>query len=108
MIIVSGMHRSGTSCITGLLERCGFSLGTSHPIHPIKNVWNPKGYFENMQMLAINDTILKHAGGRWDQVPPERNIEITGDRLAKAVSDFGTQFNGEVAKDPRTCVTIAV
>ncbi|MBD3319885.1 MAG: hypothetical protein GF350_02190 [Chitinivibrionales bacterium] len=108
MILITGMHRSGTSCISGLFEKCGLSLGTSHPIHQDKNPTNPKGHFENLQMLAINEGILKHAGGCWYNPPPENNIRAIGPKVSRFIQAFSQSFNGDIAKDPRTCLTINV
>ena len=106
MILVTGMHRSGTSCITGMLERCGFGLGTAHPVHPSKAADNPKGFFENLQMVAINETVLKRAGGTWYTPPPSAELATAGRQLASAFKHFADTFDGEVAKDPRSCMTI--
>ncbi|MBD3345539.1 MAG: hypothetical protein GF401_10805 [Chitinivibrionales bacterium] len=108
MIIVTGMHRSGTSCISGLLEKCGLSLGTSHPIHDNKHPTNPKGHFENLQTIAINETILKHAGGTWCTPPPHKNIATIGQQVGHFIQAFSKSFNGDIVKDPRTCLTIDV
>ncbi len=42
-IVVLGMHRSGTSALTGVLNRLGFSAG-KHLLSA--NRFNPSGYFE--------------------------------------------------------------
>lgn len=106
MILVTGMHRSGTSCITGMLERCGLSLGTAHHVHPAKAADNPKGFFENLQMVAINETVLTRAGGTWYAPPRSTALVTAGRQIASAFKQFNDTFDGEVAKDPRSCVTI--
>lgn len=108
MIIVTGMHRSGTSCATGLLERCGLSLGTSHPLINGPRFDNPKGHFENQTVVVINETILRKAGGSWCRPPaPERIVDI-GAALAPVIADFSEHFNGHIVKDPRLSLTLPV
>lgn len=108
MIAITGMHRSGTSCITGLLERCGYELGTSHPLLHGKRFDNEKGYFENCGVLTINDTILKQAGGSWCHLPHAEEITIAGIRNARQIRAFSETFNGDIFKDPRTCLTASL
>ncbi len=46
-IVVLGMHRSGTSAMTGLLSKLGASPGSDLlPANPS----NPKGFFENKKL----------------------------------------------------------
>lgn len=62
-IFVVGMHRSGTSALTGLLKLLGVELG-KQLMEPLAD--NPKGFFENQRVYALNEEILKHFGSRWD------------------------------------------
>lgn len=66
-VCVVGMHRSGTSCLTGCLQQAGLYLGdvvTSAP-------FNEKGNRESEAVQSLNDDILTHSGGSWAQ-PPRR------------------------------------
>lgn len=54
-LIIAGMHRSGTSWITSLLENLGLSIG-SNCIDADRN--NKKGYFEDINFLTLNRKIL--------------------------------------------------
>src|SRR5579863_9360624 len=64
-ICVLGMHRSGTSCLTGLLEDAGVYLGGVSK----KNPYNLKGNQENLQIMKLHDEVLSENGGRWDNPP---------------------------------------
>ena len=108
MIIVTGMHRSGTSCVAGLLARCGFSLGTSHPLLNESRPDNEKGHFENLGAVAINETILRSAGGSWDAPPSQHKIAEAGEQFAKHIRLFSKTFDGKIFKDPRICMTISL
>jgi len=62
-IIVLGMHRSGTSATTGLLGMLGVELGTRlMPPGPD----NPKGFWENLDAVQINERLLADLDRRWD------------------------------------------
>jgi hypothetical protein len=108
MVIVTGMHRSGTSCVTGLLEKCGLSLGTSHPLLSEPRFDNKKGHFENRGAMALNETILQIAGGTWCNPPSAEAVEIAGDTIGPYIKKFAETFNGDIFKDPRTSLTMPV
>jgi hypothetical protein len=60
-----GMHRSGTSAMTGVLSQLGGSLG-NNPM-PGDHA-NPKGYFENNNLVPINEAILDEIDSAWDDI----------------------------------------
>lgn len=63
---ILGMHRSGTSCLTGSLQNAGLFLGEHHTW----NKHNLRGNRENQGIVDLHDAILKANGGAWDS-PPE-------------------------------------
>ena len=67
-ICVTGMHRCGTSFLTGALRFLGVSLGD--PDRFLRPGFdNPVGYFEIQSIMELNDELLAHLGGAWDQPP---------------------------------------
>ena len=54
-IIITGMHRSGTSMITAYLENLGVNVG-SDLMNADQN--NPKGYFEDVEFLSLQRKML--------------------------------------------------
>ncbi|MHC4267819.1 MAG: sulfotransferase [Planctomycetota bacterium] len=68
VICVIGMHRSGTSMVTRLLNLCGLYLGPSEQFL-LPNENNPMGYFENEGFVQINNALLTHFGGSWYNPP---------------------------------------
>jgi hypothetical protein len=67
-VCVTGMHRSGTSFIAGALRFLGVSLGD--PARLLKpGPDNPLGYFEVAALVQLDDEVLAHLGGAWDQPP---------------------------------------
>jgi len=105
-VIITGMHRSGTSMVAGLLKQCGLYLG-ENLISGHRD--NPKGHFEDREFVRLNDRILAENGGRWDR-PPEKisNISVG---LQKDIKQFIKKWpqNKLVGwKDPRACITLPV
>ena len=102
IISILGMHRSGTSCLTGCLQDCGLFLGDVVNKAP----HNLKGNKENLTIRSINDQVLLHNGGSWDH-PPEQlswNDELR-DIRDQHISNYldCTQWG---FKDPRTLLTL--
>jgi hypothetical protein len=62
-ILIMGMHRSGTSAITGTLNFLDVYLGRNL-MNPGKE--NPKGFFENKHILELNKKLLNDVYGDWD------------------------------------------
>lgn len=62
LIVVLGMHRSGTSALAGLLSAHGVDFGNQlmAPTHE-----NEKGFFEDQRLVAFNDALLAHLGEDW-------------------------------------------
>ena len=66
-VVILGMHRSGTSALAGALAQMGVDFG-KHPISPSR--YNPKGYFEHPEIVALHDELLRALGSRWDDYLP--------------------------------------
>jgi hypothetical protein len=100
--LVLGMHRSGTSCLAGLLETTGLYLGkvSRHNRH------NEKGNLENEAVQAVNTAILQQFGGTWSN-PPARidSKQIDPKPLLQALQTIG-QHERWVIKDPRILLTL--
>ncbi|MDA8176908.1 hypothetical protein, partial [Acidithiobacillus sp.] len=65
LLVVLGMHRSGTSAITRGLQVLGASPGDAiMPTAPE----NPKGFWEDLDIVRINESILTAYKSTWDHV----------------------------------------
>ncbi|MCT7583998.1 hypothetical protein N5U55_07725 [Aliarcobacter butzleri] len=64
-ILVLGMHRSGTSALTGLLSLLDVYLGSELMK---ANFANEKGYFENNILYRINEKLLAQINSSWEDV----------------------------------------
>ncbi len=109
-ILISGMHRSGTSMVARLLHACGLYLGPEDRLMPAGQD-NPEGFWEHLDFVALNDVLLECAGGSWDSPPPEgvNWPELAdqwgfGNHARKLIEPFAGQAVWGF-KDPRTCLT---
>jgi hypothetical protein len=112
LVCVLGMHRSGTSVITRMLNVLGVYLGPNERLMKPQEA-NPKGYWEHQMITDLNDAILTRLGGSCYEPPTffpgwERAAELADlRRKARAVihEDFATAECWGW-KDPRTCLTL--
>ena len=97
-----GCHRSGTSLVTGILQRCGLHVGTNLLMHAKDN---PKGHYEEKRFLNLNNALLIQNGGSWHK--PPHSIGYAG--LRKPMIEFlnRDEWKKEFVgwKDPRICLT---
>jgi hypothetical protein len=112
VVCLLGMHRSGTSLITRLVNLLGVALGP--PERMIRALpENPKGFWEHRQLTELNDEILRKRGGSWYDPPSF----APGWELAAEFAEIGQRaravverdFRGEDLwgwKDPRTSLTL--
>jgi hypothetical protein len=101
-IVVLGMHRSGTSCLTGMLEEAGVFLGGVSRQNP----HNLKGNHENPQIMELHEDLLRANGGSWDNPP----LRVSWSARHEAARDeiIRGYARSEVwgFKDPRTLLTL--
>ena len=103
-VIVLGMHRSGTSVVTGSLEAAGLYLGD------VNNAatYNRKGNKENVAIRDLNNRLLARVGASW-KTPPTHQVEWSGEDLdcAKSLVEPYLQSRRPWGfKDPRTIWTL--
>ena len=106
-IIVLGMHRSGTSVVTRLINMMGAYFGTEQESVGA-NEENPKGFWERWDVIQCNDSILKQCSSTWDNVYALTQKGIPDDcdtSAAEAIVSRLDPFRPWVIKDPRLCVT---
>lgn len=104
-VIVLGMHRSGTSMTAGILKELGVSMGDR--LYPASE-WNPKGHYEDLDFLQLNNRILKAAGGHYLRPPARADVRERGLAFQEQI---GSTIRAKQAplwgwKEPRTCLTI--
>lgn len=62
VLIIAGMHRSGTSLISSYLSSAGLDLGTN--LFP-PNVGNPRGLFEDIGVVTFHNQVLGDHGHKY-------------------------------------------
>jgi hypothetical protein len=101
-VSILGMHRSGTSCLTGCLQECGLNLGDV-VTHTFDNL---KGNRESLKIRAVNNAVLAFNRGSWKS-PPEK---VTwDDELRRARDEIIASYAPMRTwgfKDPRTLLTL--
>ena len=102
VVIILGMHRSGTSCLTGLLQQAGVYLGEVVEEAP----HNRKGNRENLPIRDLNDEVLSFNQAGWDSPP----VGLIWNSAHQANRDVIIQSYRNVPvwgfKDPRTVLTL--
>lgn len=86
-LLVIGMHRSGTSCITNLLKNMGAYFG-SNDKSTGTNEENPKGFWERRDMRHITDTLLFSVNADWHKVSDFHTEKISNEVNHDALRDF--------------------
>jgi hypothetical protein len=62
MVLVLGMHRSGTSALSGMLCQAGFEAPSD--LMQSDEV-NPRGYWESQSVYDLNEGLLRELGASW-------------------------------------------
>lgn len=109
ILLIAGMHRSGTSAIAGLYNILGAAIG-----HSIMSAGpdNPSGFFENERIVLAHDELLTALGRSWDMDQPTPDGWEATSATAEAEKALRRVLNEEfdrsarvwLIKDPRICL----
>lgn len=110
-VVVMGMHRSGTSMVASMLGELGLDFGPADRLMPAK-ADNPEGFWENLDIVQLNDDLLAALGGSWIDPPilgdgwQERpDLAEYRSRAEDILQGWGS--TGRYAfKDPRLSITL--
>jgi len=110
-VLVLGMHRSGTSAATRLVNALGPALCS--PGDMVRGPWNPSGHWESRSLMHLNDDLLRQMGRTWWYPPPAGEAY---DALSASLTTRPAQARRAfrrvhrtvpwVWKDPRTSVLV--
>ncbi|MBW1816942.1 MAG: hypothetical protein JRJ60_07260 [Deltaproteobacteria bacterium] len=107
-IIILGMHRSGTSALSGVLKLLGVELG-SRLFLPEPGV-NDKGFWEHEGIVRTHDRLLTALDSNWDDVFPLPDNWWKSEAAAPYAGELNEILAGEFSeaplwsvKDPRMC-----
>jgi len=105
-LVVLGMHRSGTSCITRIIGLNGAEAG-DNIIGATES--NRCGHWEHLRAHRLNENILRMSSGSWENPPTEvrATLQIRL-RMLKFLSTLHSDQRTAVWKDPRTVLTFPV
>jgi hypothetical protein len=131
MIVVTGMHRSGTSFVAGVLHELGMDLGDHTEMYATDD-WNAAGYFENVEVLMLNDRIvlgdrlyveryrtsapadrpwwarllMSMARARYLLLRSTTGVQRRAERKRLEIAGLGERYQDIVVKDPRFSLTL--
>jgi hypothetical protein len=107
-VIITGMHRSGTSLAGNILSYAGYYMGEESDMMK-SNQYNLTGYFENQRVVDLNDKILEHFEGSWIDpfsfLKNYRTSEVFAQEIQTLITEF-SRHNHFALKDPRFCLTL--
>jgi len=107
-VFIVGMHRSGTSALTGTLKLMGVELGKE-----LMQPWadNPKGFFENNKIWKYNQKILENFGSSWDDPflygenwTLKQDLSLFKPYIENLIEEEFSSTPLFAIKDPRMCV----
>ena len=108
MLIIAGMHRSGTSVITQWLQTCGLNIGDELMV---PNKSNTQGYFEDMDFVKLHENLLSQNGLPDTGITDKSLPNLAAPEKEKIASLIDSKNSGHRQwgwKDPRTCLFLNV
>ena len=106
VLIVLGMHRSGTSVVSQWLSKCELNLGDRFAKPGMSN---PRGFFEDLDFLHMHEKALSYFNIENTGLIPPFNLELTDHQLnqLQQLIDIKNSNNDQWGwKEPRTCLFV--
>jgi O-antigen biosynthesis protein len=107
MFVVVGMHRSGSSAMARGLLPLGIGLG-DNLLNPSESE-NPKGYWEDVDLMFLSEKVLASLGRQWESVTPLLERDFSSAENSDLVEEAATLISKKMAgsrnwgfKNPRT------
>ncbi len=109
-ILVLGMHRSGTSMATRLLNMMGAYFGPESSVGELTDD-NPKGFWERPEVFKLNDALLAAHGCTWQDLRgwDAARAASLPDKPLYALKKLILGMDAHrpwVLKDPRLCLLL--
>lgn len=111
LVIILGMHRSGTSLTARMCERMGAYLGEADELNG-PALGNPDGHFENIEIVRINNNILRFCNREWyslEALDPDYNspqIIKAMEEIKSCIRKLLEKSEKAAIKDPRISVML--
>ena len=110
-VFVIGMHRSGTSAVTRVVNMLGVPV--CRPSDLVRELHgNPKGHWESATLVRLNNRLLHQMGYAWWCPPPPGPDDGAFARITMPIARARAQFETQhptrewACKDPRTSLTL--
>ncbi|MBK8753886.1 MAG: glycosyltransferase [Candidatus Competibacteraceae bacterium] len=110
-IIILGMHRSGTSAVTRLINMMGAYIGPEDQFLPAQPD-NPKGFWERIDVINLHKSMLEKLGIDWHLISTldlnsiDTELVDTFTQGAKKIMLGIDSHRPWVLKDPRLCLLL--
>jgi hypothetical protein len=105
VLVVAGMHRSGTSVVTHWLHACGLQVGEDLLAGASGNV---EGHFEDIEFLKLHEDILLTHGADFAGLHAERAVVAPSvydkAKMRAIIGVKNARFRQWGWKEPRTCL----
>ncbi len=115
VIFLLGMHRSGTSVLSRLINLMGAYIGNDRELLPPDAKHNPAGYWERLDLVSEHERILQKNGYMWWRIAhfsmdrlDSSAIQAFCVRLAEICAHIDTGAHPLLIKDPRLCLLLPV
>lgn len=117
MIVVTGMHRSGTSLAAQVLQALGADFGPEERLYGADD-WNANGYLERIDAVDLNSraiTGFARTSGRTSaalsqlaylRMPAMTTIDRRLDECSTDIASLADELSALAVKDPRFCLTL--
>ncbi|WP_428080096.1 glycosyltransferase [Candidatus Pelagibacter sp.] len=106
-ILVLGMHRSGTSMVSRILNLMGcYYSSEDQTVLPGED--NPKGFWERKDVMDLNNKILNDYKSSWDNPYRLKNVEIDKSKYLNQLKNIIYKLEPHrpwFIKDPRLSLT---
>jgi hypothetical protein len=110
IVIIVGMHCSGTAAVAGVLHRHGVYMGEDDLLVPAQIHETSSSFFENSRFRILNDRIAERQGyvvESWNpEIPPCRPGAITRLRMRRLIRNYEERHRLWGFEDPRSCLTL--
>ena len=109
VIIILGMHRSGTSLVSGILERLGVDFGGD--LLGVMEGVNEKGFWEHRRLVEAHEALLASLQRAWYDISPLPEHWLEGEAAFSFKQEMRVWLEDEFKasslfglKDPRMCL----
>jgi hypothetical protein len=110
IVVVVGMHCSGTANVAALLHRRGVVMGEDELLLPGDAAGTSVGHLENPRFRMLNDRMAERRGYRvlsWSpDIPVCRPGAITRLRMRRLIRSCQDRHPAWGFEDPRSCLTL--